>query len=246
MQRKYITMFSIFIVFISVFYFGYKSYADKGRHYYEEAGQVVWDIQTSEKVVAITFDDGPDQKYTTDILDLLAQYEAKATFFIVGQYAEKYPEVVLRQYGEGHEIANHTYTHTRSQSVQRIEEELKKTNETIYSITGFRPTLFRPVGGQYTDAMINTVVKNGYTVVMWSWHQDTEDWKNPGVSKIVDKVLKGTKPGDVILFHDAGGDRSQTVKALEEILPALKNQGYEFITISELIERKKGSISKVS
>ena len=72
---------------------------------------------------------------------------------------------------------------------------------------------------------------------MWSWHQDTKDWKRPGVNNIVTTVLSGAKPGDVVLFHDAGGDRSQTVKALEEILPALKKQGYEFVTISELLER---------
>ena len=105
-----------------------------------------------------------------------------------------------------------------------MQEELQQTNDTIYSITGFSPVLFRPVGGNYTDAMINAAVKDGYKVVMWSWHQDTQDWKEPGVRKIVQKVMKGTRPGDVILFHDGGGNRTQTIQALEEILPALKSK----------------------
>ena len=79
---------------------------------------------------------------------------------------------------------------------------------------------------------------------MWSWHQDTEDWKQPGVDQIVSKVLTGAKPGDVVLFHDAGGDRSQTVKALEEILPALKKEGYEFVTVSNLLNRNGIEVSR--
>jgi len=220
----------------------YEMYENKGRKYYEQTGDVVWEIKTAEKIVAITFDDGPDARYTSQVLDLLAQYEAKATFFIIGKNAEKNPDVVLRQYEEGHELANHTYTHPWTTSVHKLDKELKLTNEIIFSITGFRPTLFRPVGGQYTDAMITKAVNNGFKVVMWSWHQDTEDWANPGVTKIIDKVLTGTQPGDVILFHDAGGDRSQTIRALEKILPELKKQGYQFVTISELLEYQSRNI----
>lgn len=242
MKRKYIFISSVFIIFISIFYGGFSIYADKGRPYYEETGQVVWDIITEEKVIALTFDDGPDKQYTAEILDLLAKYEAKATFFVIGANAEKYPELILRQYEEGHELANHTFSHRFKISIPNLEKELKQTNDTIYGITGFYPTLFRPVGGEYTDNMINAAVKEGYTVVMWSWHQDTLDWKNPGTNRIVQKVLNGTKPGDVILFHDGGGNRQQTVKALEEILPKLKKDGYEFVTISELIERRNADV----
>ena len=217
-------------------------YENKGRRYYEQTGEVVWEIKTTEKIVAITFDDGPDPDYTPRVLELLAKYDAKATFFIIGQNAEKNPELVLRQYEEGHELANHTFTHPWTSSVQTLDKELKQTNEIIFSITGFRPTLFRPVGGQYTDNMISTAVKNGFKVVMWSWHQDTEDWANPGVQKIVDTVLTGTKPGNVILFHDSGGDRRQTLEALDKILPELKKQGYQFVTITELLEYKNRTV----
>jgi len=239
MSRKYVWGLTVFFLIISVFFVGREAHADKGRPYYEETGEVVWDINTEDKIVALTFDDGPHPKYTAAVLDLLLKYDAKATFFIVGKNADKYPELVLRSYTEGHELANHTYTHSFKVSINKLQEELRQTNDTIYSITGFSPVLFRPVGGNYTDAMINAAVKDGYKVVMWSWHQDTQDWKEPGVKKIVQKVMKGTKPGDVILFHDGGGNRTQTIKALEEIIPALKKQGYTFVTISELIESKQ-------
>lgn len=124
-----------------------------------------------------------------------------------------------------------------------MERELIKTNDVIYGITGTYPVLFRPVGGSYNDSVVNIAVENGYKVVLWSWHQDTKDWKRPGVRKIVNRVLTGTKPGDVILFHDAGGNRAQTVKALEEILPILQKQGYQFVTVSELIKRKNAEMT---
>jgi len=239
LKSKNIFIITICILFVSLFFLIKSTSADKGRKYYEEAGHIVWDIKTKKKIVALTFDDGPHPTYTSEILDLLSKYNAKATFFIVGKNAEKSPQVVLRMYEQGHELANHTYTHPLNASVSQILKEMKQTNETIYSITGFSPTLFRPVEGRYTDSLVNEVVKKGFKVVMWSWHQDTRDWEDPGVNKIVKTVLKGTKPGDVILFHDGGGDRTQTVKALEEILPELQKKGYQFVTISELLDEQE-------
>ena len=238
-MKKKIILFVLLLISVSGFYAFDRIKAEKGREYYESAGYIIWDIQTDEKVVALTFDDGPHPKYTQQVLDLLDKYEAKGTFFVVGELAEKSPEVVQRMYEEGHEIANHTYTHPSSKSVSEIMEEINQANETIYSITGFSPKLFRPVEGYYTEEIVNEIVKNGYKIVMWSWHQDTEDWKDPGVNKIVSKVLGGLKNGDVVLFHDGGGNRDQTVQALGKILPEMKKQGYTFITISEMINLKK-------
>lgn len=225
----------IFILFFSVAYVTLAT--EKGRPYYEKKGYVLWEIKTEEKVIALTFDDGPHQTYTSQILDLLAKYDAKATFFVIGERAEKYPDLILRLDNEGHEIANHTYTHPHSITAKNLETELKKTNEVIHDITGTYPLLYRPVGGNYNDRIINTAVENGYKVIMWSWHQDTKDWKSPGVNNIVTTVLSGATPGNIVLFHDAGGDRSQTVTALENILPALKQKGYKFLTVSELLDR---------
>ena len=221
-------------------FFVYEStFADKGRRYYEGEGHILWEINIDEKIIALTFDDGPHRKYTSEILDILAKYDARATFFIVGENAEKNPNIVSRMNEEGHELAIHTYTHPLRSSVPNLLKEIRQTHETIYGISGFSPTLFRPVEGRYTDELIDAVVKEGYKVVMWSWHMDTLDWKNPGVNKIVDIVLKGTKPGNVVLFHDGGGNREQTVKAMKKILPELEKQGYKFVTISELLEIQK-------
>jgi peptidoglycan-N-acetylglucosamine deacetylase len=235
MRHFGLTMGIVIILFFSIAYVSFAT--EKGRPYYEEKGYVLWDIKTEEKIIALTFDDGPHATYTPQILDLLNKYDAKATFFVIGEHAKKFPEIILRENDEGHEIANHTYTHPYSRTAEVLKNELKKTNEAIHDITGTYPVLYRPVGGSYNDRIISTAVENGFKVIMWSWHQDTKDWKRPGVTKIVTTVLSGAKPGDVVLFHDSGGDRTQTVKALEEILPALKKQGYEFVTISELMAR---------
>ena len=235
MRKKYLLL-SLCIFALFVFLINDKSFADKGRRYYEEAGQILWDIKTDEKVIALTFDDGPHKKYTPEILDVLSKYDAKATFFIVGENAEKNPELALRIHDENHELAIHTYTHPFKTNVSNLIKEIKQTHATIYGITGYSPVLFRPVEGQYTDAMIEAIHKEGYKVVMWSWHLDTFDWKSPGEKKIINTVLKGAKPGSVVLFHDGGGNREQTVRALKKVLPELEQQGYKFVTISELLE----------
>ncbi len=238
-MKKYNYFISLCILFFLIFFVYKNTSADKGRKHYEEAGQILWEINIDEKIIALTFDDGPHRKYTPEILDILAKYDARATFFVVGENAEKNPNVVLRMNEDGHELAIHTYTHPLRASLPNLLEEIRRTHETIYGISGYSPTLFRPVEGRYTDELIDAVVKEGYKVVMWSWHMDTLDWKNPGVNKIVDIVLNGMKPGNVVLFHDGGGNREQTVKALKKIMPELEKQGYKFVTISELIELQK-------
>lgn len=210
----------------------------KNRAYYEARGEVVWEVPTDEKVIALTFDDGPDPEDTPLILDLLRQYEAKATFFTVGNKVERFPELVRREVTDGHEIANHTYSHmyfSKRMPATRIRQEIERAEQVIYAASGQRCHLFRPPGGFYSDNLVHTVTDGGYTVVMWSWHQDTRDWDTPGVSKIVDRVLNHVKNGDIILFHDYVEGKSQTVEALKEILPELKKRGYRLVTVSELL-----------
>lgn len=154
---------------------------ERSRAFYEETGDVIWNMVTEEKLIALTFDDGPHSTYTPQILDILAKYNAKATFFVIGEHAKKSPDIIKRQVQEGHEIANHSYTHNnaRLKEGDALKEELKQTDDIIHEITGMRPTFYRPVGGYYNDLIINTSVHEGYRVIMWSWHQDTEDWKIP-------------------------------------------------------------------
>lgn len=211
---------------------------NRGRKFYEEHGKAIWEIPTKQKVIALTFDDGPSSKYTPQILDILKQYHAKATFFVVGTCVKAHPDVVKREILDGHELANHTYHHSVSRGLneEEIRNELRKTKQTITQLTGYSPKLFRPPGGYYNETIINVSNQEGYTVVMWSWHQDTYDWKKPGVHNIVKKVLSNARNGDIVLFHDNGGDRRQTIEALKKILPELQKRGYKFVTVSELLQ----------
>ena len=212
---------------------------NQGREYYEQRGDVIWEIPNREKIIALTFDDGPDPEDTPQILDLLKQYHAKATFFVVGKQVQEHPELAKRQVAEGHELANHTFDHmyfNRRSSPEVIVRELRETQEAIYQVTGKKTYLFRPPGGYYNDRMIQICKKEGYLVVMWSWHQDTWDWNRPGVAKIVNKVLNNARNGDIVLMHDHVEGKSQTVDALKQILPELQKRGYRFVTVSELVE----------
>lgn len=211
----------------------------KDREYYETRGDIVWEVPTDSKVIALTFDDGPDPAYTSQIAALLKEYNAKATFFMVGSRVKQFPELARQLARENHELANHTYSHpdVRRISEERLQAEMEKTQETIYESTGIRPHLFRPPGGYYSDAVVNVAKRGGFLVVMWSWHQDTRDWSDPGVQKIVHKVLTNARNGDIVLFHDYGGNRKQTVEALREILPKLRERGYHFVTVSDLMSQ---------
>lgn len=212
---------------------------EKDREYYETRGEIVWEVPTDSKVIALTFDDGPDPTYTPQIAELLKQYNAKATFFVVGSRVSQFPEIARQLSQAQHELANHTYSHPdmRRISSAKLKEEVIKTQETIFQTTGVNPQLFRPPGGYYSESVVNIAKQAGELVVMWSWHQDTRDWSDPGVKRIVNKVLTNARNGDIVLFHDYGGNRKQTVQALEQILPELHRRGYEFVTVSDLMKR---------
>jgi len=199
----------------------------------------VWHGPRDKKIVALTFDDGPNPKYTPAILDLLKQYDVKATFFVLGKHAQKYPEILKRESLEGHEIGNHTFSHIniKKSSDTKIQEEFLKTQNIVFSITEVMPKNFRPPYGLYNKSLINMIEGFGAKIVIWSTTQDSRDWSNPGVNKIVKEVLTKTKNGDIILLHDhVEYKESNTVEALKIILPELKKKGYKFVTISELIE----------
>jgi polysaccharide deacetylase family sporulation protein PdaB len=216
----------------------------KNRFYYEKRGEIVWEVPMDEKIIALTFDDGPDPMDTPYILDLLKQYNVKATFFVVGKKVEMYPELAKREVIEGHELANHTYNHlylNKNMTEQRIHNEIMKAEETIFKITGKKPTLFRPPGGFYSENVIRVVKKANYQMIMWSWHQDARDWDRPGVNKIVNSILQKTQKGDIVLLHDYVEGETQTIEALKQILPQLKARGFSFVTVSELLAYRKST-----
>ncbi|MDA2736358.1 polysaccharide deacetylase family protein [Bacillus cereus group sp. Bc015] len=213
------------------------------RKAYERTRKVIWEVNTKEKIVALTFDDGPHPVFTPQILDILAKYNAKAIFFVAGNKVNRFPAILKRQIKEGHEIANHTYTHIYDKNITaaKLTSELNQTDEIIKRITGYKPTLYRPVGGLHNNLIINTAIQNRKLVILWSWHQDPQDWRSPAASKISRYITKGVKPGNIILLHDWNGSEfskiSQTVEALESIMKYLNNNGYKCVTVSELLYR---------
>ncbi|USB34541.1 polysaccharide deacetylase family protein [Paenibacillus sp. YPG26] len=216
--------------------------APMGRDYFEPRGEIVWEVPTEDKVVALTFDDGPDPKQTPVILDLLGQYQAKATFFVVGNRAAQYPELLKEVFQKGHEIGNHTYNHTyfnASNSSQLFDKEVTRAEELIYNATGKHSVLFRPPGGFYNKSIVTSSHSKGYQLVLWSWHQDTRDWARPGVNRIVSRVLGNLRSGDIILMHDRVEGSSQTALALKAILPEIQKRGYRCVTVSELLKHQK-------
>lgn len=201
--------------------------------------EVVWNVETDQKLVALTFDDGPNPRFTPQILDVLKQYDAKATFFVLGKRVQMFPTIAIREVNEGHEIANHTFDHhfLRNVDPEKLKSEIMQTQDIIFDVTEQIPRVFRPPGGIYNQTLLDMAKQDKFTVVMWSWYQDTKDWKKPGVDNIVRTVLTNVHNGDIILFHDLEGDCSQTVEALKIVLPELKKQGYQFLTVSDLIAK---------
>ncbi len=201
------------------------------------------------KEVVLSFDDGPDPTYTPQILDILDKNDIKGTFFILGENAMKHPELVERIFKEGHEVGNHTFTHPDVASITPFQTrmELNATQRLFQEITGHSMTLFRPP--YIADAEPSTrselvpilrAQEMGYTMVGESI--DSEDWKEISSNEIVKRVLDQLPEGNVILLHDAGGDRSNTVEALPIIIKELKKRGYTFTTIADLIRKSNSQI----
>lgn len=186
--------------------------------------------------IALTFDDGPHPRYTGEILDILEEFGVEATFFVVGVNAERYPELLLRELEEGHEIGNHSYTHyhVADLSAEEFARDLDACSTAIQRITGERARLFRPPEGVCTDATKTICGDHHYTIVMWS--VDTRDWAHTPVDEICRNVRENAKDGSIILMHDFTGKNSPTPAALRRIIPMLQESGFEFVTVSQLLE----------
>ncbi|MBQ8248563.1 MAG: polysaccharide deacetylase family protein [Clostridia bacterium] len=201
----------------------------------EQMADVYFSYENEDKRIALTFDDSPHYKYTAEILDILDEYNIKATFFVVGQLAEKYPELILRELAEGHEVASHTWSHAHLTmlSDKSLEDEIYATEELLYELAEYRPTLLRPPEGKYGDNLLRVAGKLDYEVILWT--VDTRDWAHTPTETIVNTVLENTESGSIILCHDFIGGESPTPAALREFIPKLIENGYEFVTVSDLI-----------
>lgn len=194
-------------------------------------------LNSQDKAIALTFDDGPWPKSTEQILDILKQHNIKSTFFWIGQNVQNYPQLAQKVVADGHVIGNHTWHHWyRYMDRDTAAREIERTAAVIFKTTGVKTSLFRPPGGILNNGPADYAKTHQYGVAMWS--ADSEDYIRPSVSRLVKNVLRKAKPGGIVLMHDGGGDRSRTVQALPLIIAALKQSGYRFVTVPELFEVK--------
>lgn len=180
------------------------------------------------KVIYLTFDDGPTVKYTKRVLDLLDEYDAKATFFQVGENATAHPELTRSVIERGHALGNHTWSHRdmRKLKPRELNGQISRTSAALHRITGRPVTCLRPPFGAVNARVRRAIHRQKLDLKLWDI--DPRDWKKPGSAAIAHRVVSRADPGDVSLMHDGGGNRSQSVKALERILRSLSNQRYDF------------------
>ena len=192
----------------------------------------VYSVEREDRVISISFDASWGGDKTMAILDLLDEYNAKATFFLVGIWVDKYPELVKEIAARGHEVENHSASHAHfpQLSESQIRQELDSCSDKIEALTGKRPTLFRPPYGDYDNKVVTVTRNEGYECVQWSI--DSQDWKNRGVSDLVRRATNNVQPGDIILFHN---DSEYIVEALPEILAWYRDQGFTLIPVGEIL-----------
>jgi peptidoglycan/xylan/chitin deacetylase (PgdA/CDA1 family) len=204
----------------------------------ELAGHVIYQLPTQDKVVALTFDDGPNGQYTQTMLDILDKENVRATFFMVGKNVERYPELAREIIKKGHHIGNHSYSHPWRlpfENKQSIWSEIIKTDDAIFQATGQRPKIFRPPHGLRTPWMIKELHEAGYTI--YTWDDMTDDYVvKTKPETIIKNILEHVQPGAIIVLHDGlnldhTSSRANTIQALPIIIESLKKQGYSFVTL---------------
>ncbi len=186
--------------------------------------------------IALTFDDGPNPFYTPQVLAILQKHGVKASFFDVGYLVADYPNIVRQEYHQGNIVANHSWSHPvlTYLSAQAILSQLTSATNAIQAAIGVRPTFFRPPYGATNNTVLAQARYLGYTTVLWDG--SAGDWKLPGVGVIITKLLSYARNGAILLLHDGGGNRAQTVAALPTIITTLENRGYKFVTIRQLVD----------
>lgn len=199
----------------------------------------VYSVERADKVLSISFDAAWGADKTMGILDILDAHQVKTTFFLVGNWAEKYPELVKEMAARGHEVENHSQTHAHMNQLSEagIVEELHRMSDTVETLTGTRPALFRPPYGEYNDRVVTVARREGYEVVQWSI--DSLDWKDRGTADIVKQCTYRVANGDIVLFHN---DSVDILNALPTVLKHYQGLGYHIIPIGELLLKGKTTI----
>lgn len=199
----------------------------------------IYSVQTDEKKLAITFDCAWANSDTDKLIEILKKHNAKATFFVTGQWVSKYPEDVLKFYTAGHEIANHSdsHSHINKMSAAELSADIKACNDKIKAVTGTMPLCYRGPYGEYNNTLLGEVEKLKMFAVQWN--TDSRDWQKKSVDYMVNSVCKNAKEGSIILFHN---DLENTPAALDKILEHFSKEGYSFITARELIYKQNYTI----
>jgi peptidoglycan-N-acetylglucosamine deacetylase len=198
---------------------------------------------THDKIIALTFDDGPNEPYTSEILDILAQYGIHATFFVVGKNAELYPEIARRIISDGNVIGNHTYSHNANHALtSQGQKDLLKAEQSIYAVTGFYPHLYRPPHGKKSPWELDAIKDAGLIEIVWDI--EVNDLSGAPPEELARDIVSKAKPGGIILLHDGYGTshndansakRSVTVKELPIVIQLLQDKGYDFVTVPEML-----------
>jgi peptidoglycan/xylan/chitin deacetylase (PgdA/CDA1 family) len=239
----------IFICFCVIFFLALAAFTI----FFDQAVLVrkgtVYRVNVPDKVVALTFDDGPSPVWTPKILDELKRANVKATFFMLGQHVQQYPEIAKRVAAEGHEIENHSYDHHTLfyYKPHELEREIRDAENVIRSVTGQTPRYFRPPKAWLNDAEKKQINGMGYRVVLWSLN--SKDWVTFDDKYIHKFIIHHVRPGDIILFHDSGGiftveggNRQETVKTIFRLVEQLKGLGYRCVTVDKLLAERDNAV----
>lgn len=196
---------------------------------------VYYRAATHTPKIALTFDDGPHPQYTDRILEVLEREGVRATFFVIGSNVRLYPEITKRVLAAGHEIGNHTYSHplVPLTATEELEREVEQTDTLLLSLGIPRPVFFRPPQGKFPPDAEGFLERTGKIAVLWSI--DTRDWAHTETEQMIREVEEKVGGGDIILFHDFVGGKTNTVDAIKKLIPTLRERGYQFVTLSELL-----------
>lgn len=230
MKRKVYSI--VLLIFICIILSLCINYRDGAVFFRMNKKIPIYSVSTDEKRVAITFDTSWGKDNTKSILDILEKYNVKATFFIIGKWANEFPDEVKQMSVKGHEIGNHSYRHPNMTilSNDKIKDEIRLADEKIFEITGKNTKIFRCPEGSYNDLVIKTAESTGKYCVQWD--VDSIDWKEEGAEIEYQRVIKKTKAGSIILFHN---NAKYTPENLPKIIEKLQRNGYEFVIVSDLI-----------
>ena len=193
------------------------------------------------KKIALTFDDGPDSLYTPQILDILKEHNVKATFFLYGNRAQLFPDVVKRMAREGHVVGNHSMSHPNIVKLNRQEtkQEVNQAEEALLPLTGYRTALFRSPYGSLDESKVKDIAGLGYKII--AWNVDSLDWKSLTAEQVKYNILENVKEGSIILQHSSGSKEENltgSVAALRDVIKILKTEGYQFVTVPQLLNIK--------